>query len=217
MNAARIGAKVFIMPKYNVNQFLHFLDIYRITFMTAVPVIMTTLTKQKHPDIYNLKAIESVVTGSAPLSPDIGEMVEQLYLRPDVKVKQGYGMTESTCSVAGFAPDDEDDGRSVGWLNANCKAKIVKVEDRDFSASAPPGVTAGEIWVSGPNIMKGYYKKPKETAESIVYEDGHRWLRTGDVGYVDQRGCIYIVDRLKVRGLIVPSSQPYSNYATGID
>lgn len=199
MNAARLGAKVFIMPKYNVHQLLLYLDIYRITFMTSVPVIMTTLASQKNPDMYNLKAIESVVTGSAPLNPEIGKIVEQVYLHDAVKIKQGYGMTECTCSVSGFAPDDESDGKSVGSLNANCRAKIVEIEGRNFTSSTPPGVITGEIWISGPNVMRGYYKMPKETANAMAYENGESWFRTGDIGYVDKRGYIYIVDRLKVR------------------
>lgn len=198
MNAARIGAKVYIMPKFNINKLLLYSDIYRITFMTAVPVVLTMLSKQSNPGRFNLNSIEAVVTGSAPLSPEIAGTVEEMYLRPDVKVKQGLGMTEITCSIFGFAPDEEDDGRSVGRLYANCRAKLMPVEGRDFSASTPPGTNAGEIWVSGPNIMKGYYKRPKETAETIVYEDGSRWLRTGDVGYFDASGKLYLIDRLKV-------------------
>lgn len=111
-------------------------------------------------------------------------------------------MTECTCSVAGFAPDDEDDGSSVGVLNPNCWAKIVPVENRDFKSgpgsAESDGEVVGELWVSGPNVMKGYYRKPEATSETIVYEDDVRWLRTGDVAYIDKRERIYIVDRLKV-------------------
>ena len=96
-----------------------------------------------------------------------------------------------------FAADDEDDGGSVGWLNANMSAKIAPVEGRDFENKSSHGYEIGEIWISGPNIMKGYYNKPKETAETIIFENDRRWLRTGDIGYVDTRGCLYIVDRMK--------------------
>jgi len=197
MSAARLGAKVFIMSKFNVSQYLLYLDIYRITFMTGVPVILTMLCKQDRPHRFNLKAVEVVTSGSAPLDPALAHMVEEKYLRPDVKVKQGWGMTETTCSVSGFSPDDDGDGRSIGWLNPNCSAKIVPVEDRDFQLASTE-YPVGELWVAGPNIMKGYWQKPQETAETIVHADGHRWLRTGDIGYIDPQGCIYIVDRLKV-------------------
>ncbi|EXJ66288.1 uncharacterized protein A1O5_10440 [Cladophialophora psammophila CBS 110553] len=177
ISAARLGAKVFIMTKFNVVQYLLYLDIYRITFMTSVPVILTMLCKQDNPHRFNLKAVEVVTSGSAPLDPELGKMVEDRYLRSNVKVKQGWGMTETTCSITG------------GLANH----------------------TIGEIWVAGPNIMKGYWHKPKETSETIVYEDGHRWLRTGDIGYIDERGRIYIVDRLKelikVKGLQVAPAE----------
>ncbi|KAL2008687.1 hypothetical protein VTN00DRAFT_6881 [Thermoascus crustaceus] len=215
INAPLIGAKVFIMPKFTIDTYLLYLDIYHVTTLTAVPTIMVMLTKQSHPERYNLHAVETAGCGSAPLNGDIGRLVEKMYFRPGVHVKQGWGMTECTCSVAGFAPDDVDDGSSVGLLNPNCWAKIVPVEDRDFKSGTgsaeSDGEVVGELWVSGPNVMKGYYKKPEATADTIVYEDGVRWLRTGDVAYIDKRERIYIVDRLKelikVKGLQVSPTE----------
>ena len=186
------------MKSFDVQKYLLYMDIYRITFMASVPAILATLAKQPNPGRWNLHAVETVVSGSAPLNPELGQQVEKIYLRPGVTVKQGWGMTETTCSITGFAPDDEDDGRSIGWLNPNCAARIQPVEGRDFNGVAPCGALVGEIWVAGPNIMKRYYKNPKGTAETIVESHGFRWLRTGDIGYIDDRGCIYIVDRLKV-------------------
>ena len=186
------------MKSFDVQRYLLYLDIYRINYMVSVPAILATLAKQSNPGRYNLRAIETVVSGSAPLNPDLGRVIEKLYLRPGVQVKQGWGMTETTCSVTGFAPDDEDDGRSIGWLNPNCAARIEPVQDRDFNGIAPAGTVVGEIWVAGPNIMKCYYKNPTGTAETIVESDSFRWLRTGDIGYIDSKGRIYIIDRLKV-------------------
>jgi long-subunit acyl-CoA synthetase (AMP-forming) len=186
------------MKSFNVKKYLLYLDIYRITFMTSAPPILVTMSKQPNPGRYNLRAIETVVSGSAPLSPDLGRIIEKMYLHPGVKVKQGWGMTETTCSVTGFAPDDDDDGRSIGWLNPNCAARIQPLDDRDFDGVAPPDTVVGEIWVAGPNIMKCYYKNPTATADTIVESSGRRWLKTGDIGYIDERGCLYIVDRLKV-------------------
>ncbi|KAF9889142.1 hypothetical protein FE257_007631 [Aspergillus nanangensis] len=216
LNAARLNAKVYIMAKYDLNRFLLYIDTYRITFLSAVPVILNMIAKHPRPTDYNLQSIESVTTGSAPLNPETGRAVAKLFLRPGVSVKQGLGMTECTCSLSGFAPDDEDDGRSVGWLNANCKVRVVPVDGEDFSASLPAGVTGGELWIAGPNVMKGYFDKPEKTAETIVEEvkDGEvvmRWLRTGDIGYVDAEGRIYVVDRLKelikVKGLQVSPAE----------
>lgn len=190
------------MPEYNLHKYLLYLDIYRITFMTGVPTLMTSLAK--HPDAsnFNLSAIESVVTGSAPLNPEIGKLVQDLYLRPGVQVKQGWGLTETTCSATGFAQDDEDDGRSIGWLNPNMRARILPTPDYDFADYEGISHPLGEIWVSGPNIMRGYYKRKQETASCIIVEGGDRWFKTGDIGYVDDRGCFYIVDRMKVSNYI---------------
>lgn len=197
VNAARTGAKVYIMAKFNFRQYLLYMDIYRITYMASVPTIMVMLSKDASASAYNFSAVEQVVTGSAPLGKDIGALIAKRFLNPGVLVKQGWGMTESTCSATGFAPDDVDDGTSVGWLNANVSGKIVPIEGREFAGHGTNVV--GEIWISGPNIMKGYFNKPVETQETIVYENGRRWLRTGDIGYFSSKGLLYIVDRLKVR------------------
>ncbi|CAI7570907.1 unnamed protein product [Penicillium crustosum] len=212
MNAARLGAKVYIMRKYNLSKLLLYADLYRITFLTLVPVIANMMARHPHPAMYNLKSVESIVCGSAPLNPDLAQVVARLYLRNGVTIKQGLGMTETTCSLTQFAPDDKDDGRSVGWLNANCTAQVRPVPGEDFTDGAPPGVTVGEILVSGPNIMKGYYRRPEQTRESIhVDAKGVRWLRTGDIGYATEKGHFYLVDRLKdlikVKGMQVSPAE----------
>ncbi|KAG2412350.1 hypothetical protein HFD88_009907 [Aspergillus terreus] len=222
LNAPRIGAKVYIMAKYDLARFLLYLDTYRITFLSAVPVILNMLAKHPRPGDFNLRSIESVTSGSAPLNPATGAAVARMYLRPGVTVKQGLGMTECTCSLSGFAADDADDGRSVGWLNANCQVRVVPVEGEDFTASSsgegkdkdgiPAGAVVGELWIAGPNVMKGYYRQPGKTGETIVHDaQGTRWLRTGDIGYVDGRGRIYVVDRMKelikVKGLQVSPAE----------
>lgn len=198
LSAARLGAKVFIMPEFSLQKYLQFLDIYRITFMTTVPTILTMLHKYEHPERFNLKAVEVVTSGSAPLDGTLAASVTQKYLRAGVIVKQGWGMTETTCSVTGFSPDEHDDGKSIGWLNPNCAAKIVPVEEDEGSSVSRPPTTTGELWVSGPQMMKGYWQNDKATKETVVESDGHRWIRTGDLAYIDGRGCIYIFDRLKV-------------------
>jgi acyl-CoA synthetase (AMP-forming)/AMP-acid ligase II len=188
------------MKQFVLDRFILFMDIYRITYLTGVPTIMVMLSKDTSASNYNFQSVEQAVNGSAPLGKDISQAIQKRLLRPGVLVKQGWGMTECTCTGTAFAPDDDDDGGSVGWLNANISAKIVPVDGREFKNESSDGKKVGELWLSGPNIMKGYFNKPKETAETIVYDSktNKRWLRTGDIGYFDSRGCLYIVDRLKV-------------------
>lgn len=103
------------------------------------------MSKQPNPKRFNLHAIETVTSGSAPLNLEVARKIEKTYLRPGVIAKQGWGLTEMTCSISGFAPDDYDDGRSIGWLNPNCAARIEPLEGRDFSSVAPAGATVGKI------------------------------------------------------------------------
>ncbi|PYH81914.1 acetyl-CoA synthetase-like protein [Aspergillus uvarum CBS 121591] len=196
--APRLGAKVFIMPKFDLRQYLTFVDIYRITFINVVPAMLAMLCKVEHPSRFNFKCIESMTSGAARLDPATAQRFQQLYLHNGVLVKQGWGMTETTSNLTGFALDDQDDGRSIGWLSPNCKARIVPVEKRQFDGGVvAEGRTLGELWVAGPNVMKGYWKREAETKDAFVIEGGQRWLRTGDIAYVDDRGCFYIVDRMK--------------------
>jgi acyl-CoA synthetase (AMP-forming)/AMP-acid ligase II len=186
------------MSKFNLPLFLTYLDIYRITFVNVVPAMLATMSKIKDHARFNLKALEVVGSGSAPLDPVVARKVEKMFMQPGLQIKQGWGMTETVCTVCGFSPEDLDDGRSIGWLNPNCAAKIVPLPDRDFAVAKETKHTVGEIWVAGPNIMKGYWKKPEATADTLHQDSEYRWLKTGDVGYIDDRGCLYIVDRIKV-------------------
>ena len=190
---------MYIIEKFNSFDYLHYIDMFRITFINVVPTILKTLTRVPKPELFNLKSVSMVGSGAAPLDLEVARRFERTFLRPGVQIKQGWGMTETTVNVTGFAPDDVDDGKSIGWLNPGCKARIVPVQDREASGSERDGGRfTGEIWVSGPNIMKGYWEKSDETRKTIVEQKRIRWLKTGDIGYFDDRGCLFIVDRLKV-------------------
>lgn len=108
----------------------------------------------------------------------------------------------TTCAILGWDPTETSHTASVGELNPNCEAKIM----------ADDGVTElgrnqrGELWVRGPNIMKGYWRNPQATKETKT-EDG--WLKTGDIAYVDDQGKFYVVDRKKVRRMTNSSQLPH--------
>lgn len=105
-------------------------------------------------------------------------------------------MTELTCSAMGWHPDEHSESFSVGELNVNCEAKLIDENEKEV-----PQGERGEILVRGPNVMKGYWKKPEATKETIT-PDG--WLKTGDIAWYDKGGKFFIVDRkkelIKVKG-----------------
>jgi len=95
-----------------------------------------------------------------------------------------------TCSILGWDPNLKSDSFAVGEPNANCEVKLM---DADGKNEVPRGET-GELWLKGYNVMKGYWRNQKATDETLT-PDG--WLRSGDVGYLDEKGMFYIVDRMK--------------------
>jgi acyl-CoA synthetase (AMP-forming)/AMP-acid ligase II len=126
-----------------------------------------------------------VNTGGAPLSPEIQERFTRL---TGVPVMQGYGLTESSPTTH-CSPLRAIKVGSIGLPLANTEDRIVHP---GTGAERPPR-EVGELWVRGPQIMKGYFQDPEATDRTLV--DG--WLRTGDLGYQDEEGYVFIVDRLK--------------------
>ncbi|EMD63968.1 hypothetical protein COCSADRAFT_172195 [Bipolaris sorokiniana ND90Pr] len=210
VNAPLVGAKVYIIHRYSIRLLLLFVDIYWITLLTGVPTILVQMSKQP-AEMHNPNSIEYALTGSAPLGQDTAKQTEQQYLSRGLVLRQGWGMTETTNSMSGFSPDDPHDASSIGYLNPNFLGKIMPVDGQSWAGNVPTGTEVGELWVSGKNVMKGYYKNPQATSEAIVMEDGIRWLKTGDIAYFNEAGRIFIVDRLKelikVNGLQVSPAE----------
>jgi 4-coumarate--CoA ligase len=146
-----------------------------------------------------------VGSGAAPLGREMSVEFEKLWPDGKINVRQGWGMTEVTCAATTFSPAEYSDSFSVGEVLANMEAKIVL--DDEGKIEAPQG-ERGEIWVKGPNVMKGYWNKPDATRDTLT-SDG--WLKTGDVAYVDAKNHVFIVDRkkelIKVKGLQVAPAE----------
>jgi len=157
-----------------------------------VPSVVVALAKSPLTKQYDLSSVTQIGSGAAPLGGDIIEEAEALWPKRNLKLRQGWGMTEATCSILGWDPNQENISSSVGELNANCYAKIVDTEGKEVGVGE-----RGEIWVKGPTIMKGYWKKPDATREVFVDAPDGRWMRTGDVAYVDEKKRFFIVDRMK--------------------
>jgi acyl-CoA synthetase (AMP-forming)/AMP-acid ligase II len=154
----------------------------------VVPPIALALAKHPAIDNFDLSSLRQVLSGAAPLSGDLARAVTK---RLGCRMLQGYGMTEtSPVTHTNSGATVESKPGSVGALVGNTEARIVDpVDGRDLGAGEQ-----GEICVRGPQIMKGYLGRPEATAAMI---DKDAWLHTGDIGYADEDGDFFVVDRLK--------------------
>ncbi|ESZ94406.1 hypothetical protein SBOR_5199 [Sclerotinia borealis F-4128] len=191
--APKRGIPVYIMKKFEFKEMLEAVQKYKITTLTMVPPVVVLLVKSPLTKQYDLSSIIDIGSGAAPLSGEVIKAVENLWSNGRVKLTQGWGMTEGTCSLLGCDPRLDTPPNSVGELNANCHAKIVDPETMQEVREGE----RGEIWVRAPNIMKGYWQNPAATNETIINAPDGRWLRTGDIAYVDAQKQFFIVDRMK--------------------
>jgi acyl-CoA synthetase (AMP-forming)/AMP-acid ligase II len=180
------GGTLVTMPRFDLPQFLELIQTHRVTRAFLVPPIVLALAKHPIVENYDLSSLEVIFCGAAPLGADLSQAAAT---RLDCIIKQGYGMTE-TSPVTHLTPDNRVKDGKIGLLAANTEAMIVDIE-----TLLPLGPNQdGELWVRGPQIMRGYLNRPEATAVTIV--DGG-WLRTGDIASVDEDGYFTIVDRLK--------------------
>ncbi|RME46998.1 MAG: 4-coumarate--CoA ligase family protein [Chloroflexi bacterium] len=182
------GATIVTMPRFDLEQFLQIMQDYGVTRAYLVPPIILALAKHPIVDQYDLSKLKMITSGAAPLGEDVARACAE---RLGCLVLQGYGLTE-TSPVTHVSPEMPDRIKlaAVGPCVPNTECKIV-----DVATGAELGPNEeGEIWIRGPQVMKGYLNNPEATAETI---DAEGWLRTGDVGYADEDGYFYIVDRVK--------------------
>jgi acyl-CoA synthetase (AMP-forming)/AMP-acid ligase II len=180
------GATIVTLPRFELESFPKVLQDWPIALAHIVPPIAVALAKHPAVDRYDLRNVKCVFSGAAPLGP---ELTQALRERLNVTTRQGYGMTE-TSPVAYYTPPAAERDGKVGVLAPNTECRIVAPETgRDVGPDEP-----GEVWIRGPQVMKGYLNNPEATAATM---DSDGWLRTGDIGTIDNDGFLTVVDRLK--------------------
>ncbi|VUC25687.1 unnamed protein product [Clonostachys rosea] len=210
VNNPKMRITTAVMASYKLDKLLSHVEKFKVTTLVVVPSVVLELSRSSLTTKYDLTGVEDIICGTAPLAPDLAREVERkLWPNGSNFITQGWGMTELTCSGALWSSDDKEKSSAVGELVPNASIRIKDGDEEIFEPNKP-----GELWFSGPTVMKGYWQNPNATKATIVEEKGIRWLKTGDIGYVDKYGPgakIHIVDRakelIKVRGFQVSPSE----------
>ena len=196
------GGAVVTLPRFDLEDFLRTIQEHKITRAFVAPPILLALAKHPLVDQYDLSSLTSITSGAAPLDEQLALAAEQRLRKgadTGVTVAQGYGMTElspvsHTTPDRGAEPPGVPAGSvpkgSVGFAVPNSECRLVDPATGQDAAAGE----RGELWVRGPNVMKGYLNNPEATANTI---DADGWLHTGDVAIVDENGCYTVVDRVK--------------------
>jgi 4-coumarate--CoA ligase len=201
MNATlSVGGTVVTMPRFDLAQFLELASTYRIRRAVVVPPIVLALAKHPLVDNYDLSSLQQVFSGAAPLGAELAAEAAQ---RLGCEVVQGYGMTELS-PVSHATPDGQGRPGTIGVLVPDTECRVVDPDTGDDLGVGGDG----ELWIRGPQVMKGYLNNPQATADTI---DAEGWLHTGYIGHVDEDGYFTVVDRLKelikYKGFQVPPAE----------
>ncbi|AQQ52846.1 long-chain-fatty-acid--CoA ligase [Planococcus lenghuensis] len=180
------GNKMVLLPKFEPETALKTIQKQKPTIFPGAPTIYIGL--MNHPDFhkYDLSSIEACLSGSAPLPTEVQEKFEQA---TGGKLVEGYGLSETSPVTHSNLLWGERVKGSIGLPYPDTEAAVFKLGTTE---PLPPG-EIGEIAIRGPQVMKGYWNRPEETAATII--DG--WLLTGDIGRMDEKGYFYVIDRKK--------------------
>jgi acyl-CoA synthetase (AMP-forming)/AMP-acid ligase II len=180
------GSTIITLPRFELEQALQVMQDRRVTIAHLVPPVVLVLAKHPLIDNYDLSSIKTVFSGAAPLGAELSRACCE---RLGCSIIQGYGMTE-TSPATHLTTRERSKHGSVGLCVPHTECKIICLET---GAELGHGAE-GELCVRGPQVMKGYLNRPEATAQTI---DAEGWLHTGDIGYADDEGFFFIVDRAK--------------------
>jgi long-chain acyl-CoA synthetase len=181
-----VGAQIILLPRFDLVQLLTTIGRKRPTILPGVPTLYRAINHHRDIGRYDLSSLRLCISGGAPLPLEVKHRFEQL---SGCTLVEGYGLTE--CPVIACNPIGSPGKQgSIGLPLPGTSVEVVSLDDRRTALG--PG-QSGELCVRGPQVMAGYWNRPDETAAVLV--DGR--LHTGDIGYMDENGACFVVDRLK--------------------
>jgi long-chain acyl-CoA synthetase len=181
------GNLISLHQRFDVEAVMRDIEVKRATYFPGVPTMWIAIAALPDLDKRDLSSLVSAGSGGAPLPVEVARIFER---KVNMKLKSGWGMTETCSPGTGHPPEGPDKPGSIGLMLPGIEMDVVSLED---PTRLMPAGEVGEIRIRGPNVTKGYWNRPKETADAFV---GDRFL-TGDIGYVDADGYFYLVDRKK--------------------
>jgi long-chain acyl-CoA synthetase len=181
------GDLISLHQRFDVQAVMRDIEVKRATVFPGVPTMWIAIASLPDLESRDLSSLVSCGSGGAPLPVEVARIFER---KTNMKLKSGWGMTETCSPGTGHPAEGPEKPGSIGLMLPGIEMDVVALEDS--KKTLPPG-EVGEIRIKGPNVTKGYWNRPKETAEAFV---GDRFL-TGDIGYMDADGYFYLVDRKK--------------------
>ena len=187
------GGTHAVIARFDPERFLDAVERYRVTVTVVVPAMLNTLLDYPHLDRFDLSSLELLCYGASPMPEALlKRTMERL---PGIRFLQSYGMTELSPVATSLAPrhhvfEGPDAGRvrSAGQAVFNADVAIMDPQDHPL-----PVGRVGEVCVRGPMVMQGYWRQPELTAQALR----NGWMHTGDAGYLDGDGFLFLVDRVK--------------------
>jgi long-chain acyl-CoA synthetase len=187
LSSLRLGSLISLHQRFDLEAVMRDIEQKRATYFPGVPTMWIAIANLPDLDKRDLSSLTSAGSGGAPLPVEVARIFER---KVGLKLKSGWGMTETCSPGTGHPKDGPDKPGSIGLMLPGIEMDVVSLED---PTRVLPAGQVGEIRIRGPNVTKGYWNRPQETAEAFV---GDRFL-TGDIGYVDEDGYFFLVDRKK--------------------